>query len=201
MKATDFDLSEGLAFDPETGITTFEHNRMVVFNAEAIGLLRQELMNEVGPERTRRLLLQFGYQSGHADLHQLKVAYDFDTEQDLLSAGPVIHTYEGIVKAEPTELRYDRETGEFHFTGVWHNSYEAEQHLAYNEPADEPVCWTLAGYASGYATAFFGSPLLAMEPVCVGQGDDHCEWLLQPPSEWDGRAEPYLDALEQFYER
>ncbi len=130
----------------------------------------------------------------------MKLACEFDTEMDLLASGPVIHTWEGIVKATPTEIRYDRATGEFYFTGVWTNSYEAEQHLTFNSEWDAPVCWTLTGYATGWCTAFFGSPLLAMEPVCVGKGDATCGWLIQPPSAWGDEAKPFLEAVKPFWQ-
>jgi hypothetical protein len=84
-------------------------------------------------------------------------------------------------------------------TGIWSNSYEAEQHLTFNEISDQPVCWSLMGYASGYATAFFGSPVIAIEPVCVGKGDDHCEWKLQHLSAWGEEAKPYMEALRPFW--
>jgi len=131
----------------------------------------------------------------------MKVNYAFDTEIDLLASGPVIHTWEGVVQASPLDIRFDRSTREFYFTGVWSNSYEAEQHLSFNEPFTEPVCWSLMGYASGWCTAFFGSPLVAIEPVCVGKGDDHCEWLIQPPAAWGNQAEVYLAAYQPFFER
>jgi hypothetical protein len=78
------------------------------------------------------------------------------------------------------EIRFDRARGEFYFSGVWTNSYEAEQHPSFNPPATEPVCWSLVGHASGWCTAFFPSPVIAIEPLCVGKGDSHCEWLIQP---------------------
>ncbi len=201
MKATDFDLSKHINFSPETGITTFKDSRLVIFDANAVGLLRQSLVEELGVEKARKIFLEFGYQNGYADFMQMKINYEFDTEMDLLASGPVIHTWEGIVQATPTENRYDRDTGEFFFTGVWSNSYEAEQYLSYNVEADEPVCWSLMGYASGWATAFFGSPLITIEPVCVGKGDDHCEWKIQPPEVWGDEAKPYLEAYGRFFER
>ena len=71
----------------------------------------------------------------------------------------------------------------------------AEQYLTFNHPADQPVCWSLMGYASGWSTAFFGSPLIAIEPVCMGKGDDHCEWKIQSPEDWGDEARPYIEAL------
>ena len=89
----------------------------------------------------------------------------------------------------------------FYFSGIWTNSYEAEQHLSYNPLTTEPVCWSLVGYASGWSTAFFGLPLIAIEPFCVGKGDDHCEFIIQTPEAWGTVAEPYLAAYQQFYQR
>ncbi len=196
MKATDFDLSKDLQFNLVTGITTFRDTRLVLFDANAIGLLRQNLSDALGWDKARDIFLRFGYQHGYSDFMQMKLNYQFDTEMDLLASGPVIHTWEGIVQATPKEIHFNRAAGEFYFTGVWTNSYEAEQYLSFNEPAPEPVCWSLMGYASGWCTAFFGAPILAIEPVCVGKGDDHCEWLLKPFAEWGAEAKPYIQALQ-----
>jgi len=198
MKATDFDLSKDLKLDPSTGIATFRASRLVVLDAGALGLLRQDLVEALGLERARRLFLRFGYQHGYSDFMQMKLAFEFDSEMDLLASGPVIHSWEGIVQATPKEIRFDRTKKDFYFTGVWSNSYEAEQYLTFNHPATEPVCWSLMGYASGWCTAFFGSPLVAVEPVCTGKGDDHCEWLIQPPEAWDDTAAVYIEALSDL---
>ncbi len=196
MKATDFNLEKDIRFDVESGLTSFKDTRLLIFDANAIGLLREDLIKELGMEKARAFFLRFGYQNGFSDFMQMKINYTFDSEMDLLASGPVIHTWEGIVHARPTEIRYDRETGEFFFTGVWTNSYEADQHLSFHEESDQPVCWSLIGYASGWCTAFFGKPLLALEPVCIGKGDDHCEWKIQPPEVWGDEAKPYLEALK-----
>jgi hypothetical protein len=198
MKATDFDLSRDLRFDPGTGITAFKSSRLILFDADAIGLLRQQIVEAMGVEKARELFLQFGYQHGYADHMQMRMNYTFDSEMDLLASGPVIHSWEGIVQATPREIRFDRETGDFYFTGVWTNSYEAQQHLGFHDVSPTPVCWSLMGYASGWCTAFFGRPLLAIEPVCVGMGHTRCEWLIKPPHEFGDEAAPYVKALNCF---
>ncbi len=144
-------------------------------------------------------MLQLGYQNGFSDFMQMKLNYSFDSELELLTSGPVIHTWEGIVQATPKEIRFDRAKGEFYFSGIWRNSYEAEQHLSFYHEASEPVCWTLMGYASGWSTGFFGSPLVAIEPVCRGMGQDHCEWEIQPPEVWGDAARVYLEAYQEFF--
>ncbi len=198
MKASDFNLQKDLIFDVAKGITSFHDARLAIFDVNAIGLLRHSIIEAVGIKKARTLFLEFGYQNGYADFMQMKMNYTFDTELDLLASGPVIHTWEGIVQATPRELHYDRQTGEFFFTGMWSNSYEAQQHLCYYENSTEPVCWSLMGYASGWSTAFFGSPLIAIEPVCIGKGDDHCEWKIQPPDKWGAEAQLYIEAYKTF---
>jgi hypothetical protein len=198
MKATDFNLAKDLKFNLETGLTTFKSNRLVILDTNAMGLLGQKLLENLGWDKAREVFLKFGYQNGYADFLQMKLAYTFDSEMDLLASGPVIHTWEGHGAATPSECRFDRSTGEFFFTGVSANSYEAEQFLCFNAPAAEPVCWSLVGYASGWCTAFFGKRLLALEPRCVGKGDDHCEWKIQPESAWGKEAAPYVEAYKEF---
>jgi rsbT co-antagonist protein RsbR len=196
MKATDFDLSKDLKLDPSSGMALFRNSRLVIMDAAALGLLRQNLVEALGPEQARAFFLRFGYSHGFNDFMEMKKRYTFDSEMDLLASGPVIHSWEGIVSARPKEIRFDRKTGEFYFTGTWVNSYEAEQYLTFNPPASEPVCWSLTGYASGWCTAFFERPLLAMEPECAGRGDENCGWLIQPPSAWGDAAKGVLTALK-----
>jgi predicted hydrocarbon binding protein len=200
MEAKDFDLEGDLEYGAMDGVNVFKNNRMLTFNADAVGLLRQQLIDAVGTESARELLLQFGFQSGYADFLQMKTSYDFDTEGDLLEVGPAMHTQEGIVAVEPLEMDYDRESGDFYFQGLWHNSYEAEQHIVHNGEADHPVCWSLMGYGSAWCSGFMGEPVLELESRCVGMGDDVCEWVIKPIDEWGEEADPYLDALSEFFE-
>ncbi|MBI2420389.1 MAG: XylR N-terminal domain-containing protein [Ignavibacteriales bacterium] len=203
MKATDFNLEAELKFDPSMGITSFKDTRLVILDANALGLLRQSLVEKLGIEDAREIFLKFGFEHGYSDFLQMKAAFgdQFDSDMDMLASGPVIHTWEGLVHAAPTAIKYDRETGEFFFTGIWSNSYEAQQYLAFNHDATEPVCWSLMGYASGWCTAFFGHPLLAIEPVCVGKGDEHCEWKIQSPEAWGDEAKVYMKALQPLYDK
>jgi hypothetical protein len=198
MKASDFDLSKDLKFDLTSGVTSFKSSRLVIMDAGAMGLLRQKLLDTLGEDKARELLLTFGYQNGFSDFMQMKLAYRFDSELDLLASGPAIHTWEGIVHATPIEARVSRQEGDFYFPCVWKNSYEAEQHLCFNQTAKQPVCWTLMGYASGWCTAFMGKRMLAIETKCVGMGDPHCEVMIQPEPVWGKEAQAYKDAYREF---
>jgi hypothetical protein len=199
MKAADFDLSKDLRFDMQTGVTSFKSSRLIILDANAMGLLRQKLLDELGADKARELFLKFGYQNGYSDFMQMKLAYKFDSEMDLLASGPVMHAWEGIVHATPKEARIDRKRGEFYFPCVWKNSYEAEQHLCFNKASTLPVCWTLMGYASGWSSAFLGKPVLAIESMCAGKGDPHCEVMIQPETVWGKEAAPYTAAYKEFH--
>jgi len=80
-------------------------------------------------------------------------------------------------------------------------TFAVRQFLSFNPPASEPVCWSLTGYSSGWCTAFFERPLLAMEPECAGRGDANCGWLIQPPAMWGEVAKPHLEALRPLMRR
>lgn len=197
MKLDDINLAEMLTFTPDRGQLHLGDDRMLIFRQDSIATLRQLLYDQVGGPLARSILSRFGYQCGRGDYETLQRAYDWDTEQDRFGAGPAMHTWEGIVHVEPTMLEFDREAGHFHMTGIWRNSYEAEIHLEQFGRSEAPVCHSLTGYASGWCSAFFGEPLVAIETKCMGCGDKRCEFEIRPPHKWGERAQPWIKALEQ----
>ena len=56
----------------------------------------------------------------------------------------------------------------------WHDSYEAEQHVHHYGKSAAPVCWSLVGYSSGFASACLGKEIYFRETSCAGQGERHC---------------------------
>jgi transcriptional regulator with PAS, ATPase and Fis domain len=80
---------------------------------------------------------------------------------------------------------------------VWRESYEAEQHALHVGPADEPVCWTLAGIASGYLSFANGREVYCVEDRCRGKGDPACHLVGRFREEWGAAIEPHL----AFYDK
>jgi anti-anti-sigma regulatory factor len=195
VKANEFNLAAALKFEPEAGRLMLDKNRMLIFRQEALGTLRKLLGEQLGDKLSRALLTQFGYRCGSEDHRTLSKIYKWDSEVDQLASGPVIHTWEGLVKADPTLIEFDRPTGHFHMKGTWTNSYEAELHLAENGLSDHPVCHTLTGYASGWVSSFWGKPMVAIEPKCRGKGDAICEFEIKPADKWGPEAETWAAAL------
>ena len=195
MKLADFELRSMLSFKPEEGRILLGADRMLLFRQEAFLILRKLMFEQLGDRLARALLAQFGYRCGLGDFANLNQIYHFDSEMDQMASGPLMHSWEGIVLAEPTLIEFDRPTGHFHMKGVWKNSYEAEIHLKEFGKENEPVCHSLAGYASGWSTAFFGSDLLAVETQCTAKGDECCAFEIRPPGAWGPEADPWREAL------
>lgn len=195
MRATDIDLRALLKFEPEKGQLLLGEERFLLFRQEAFGSLRKLLFEQLGSDLATSLLAQFGFRSGTGDYESLISRHEWDNDVDRLAAGPTMHCWEGIVRAVPDKLSYDRNTGDFDMSGTWYSSYEAELHLSLFGPSQTAVCHTLTGYASGWATAFFGSPLLAIEPTCVAKGDATCSFQIRPPDQFGPEADRWKQAL------
>ena len=73
----------------------------------------------------------------------------------------------------------------------WRNSWEADSHLQLFGIGEDPACWSIVGYASGYVTQFFNRPVIFKETACVACGDAHCHIVGKPLADWGD--DPYLN--------
>ncbi len=183
------DLAEVLDFRPDRGIIRLHEQRVVILSAAAMGLLRKELIDSLGLETARRLMLRFGYADGYHDAVSLRDRSRWASPLEALRAGAVLHRLEGIVRADILKIEHDATTGRFEEEAVWHDSYVAEQHLHHYGKSDAPVCWSLAGYASGYASACLEQEIYFRETECLGQGAPKCSVVGRDAASWG-------DALE-----
>ena len=53
--------------------------------------------------------------------------------------------------------------------------------------ADEPVCWSLCGFASGYLSYANGREIYCLEETCVGKGDAVCRVVARDAATWGER--------------
>ncbi|HKP85963.1 MAG TPA: XylR N-terminal domain-containing protein, partial [Blastocatellia bacterium] len=171
VKPDELKLFELLQINEEAGTIHFKNRRVLIFDADAMGMLRKELIESLGVERAFKILARFGYARGYRDALTSKELFDWNTPEDWWRAGARLHALEGIVGVTPVLFELNKEAGVFHAETIWTNSYEAEQHLKHIGRSDTPVCWTLIGYASGYSTAAIGSNVFYFETECVGKGD------------------------------
>ncbi len=111
----------------------------------------------------------------------MRAQFPWESEREWKIAGGRLHTLQGLVRVEPVQRR---RTSQPFAEAVWHESYEAEQHLLHFGRADEPVCWTLTGFASGYLSYCNGKEIICVEERCVGKGDATCHMVGKPREEW-----------------
>ena len=186
-------LAELVDFRPDQGIIRLHEQRVVLVSAAAMGLLRKELIDTLGIDTARRLFLRFGYADGYHDAVSLRDRSKWSDPLDGLHAGIVLHRLEGIVRAEILSLEHDRTSGRFLEEVTWHDSYVAEQHVHHYGKTDTPVCWSLVGYASGYASACLGREIFFRESECLAQGATMCKVLGKDADSW-GDELPVLRA-------
>jgi DNA-binding NtrC family response regulator len=183
MRATDLDLRELLEFDPKGGVIRFAGERAVLFNTVALGLLRRELVESLGLVTARGILTRFGYAHGWRTAESLRQQFEWDSEHEWQLAGGRVHQLQGFLIYEPAPRGAD--TPKAFAQSVWRESYEAQEHLAHLGPSSEPVCWTLAGFASGYLSCVAGRRILCFEEKCVAQGHAYCLMVGRPEEEWE----------------
>jgi DNA-binding NtrC family response regulator len=186
-------LAELVDFRSDQGIIRLHEQRVVLLSAAAMGLLRKELIETLGSDTARRVFLRFGYADGYHDAVSLRDRSKWTTPLEGLRAGSVLHRLEGIVRAEIVTMDHDDKTGRFHEDVLWHDSYVAEQHLHHYGKTSVPVCWSLVGYASGYASACVGREIYFREIECLAQGAAKCTVVGKDADSW-GEELPALRA-------
>ena len=180
----DLDLRRLIRFSPDDGSIWLSEIRMLLLHAASLGGMREEMINSVGREFTRRVFTRTGFASGKRDAELArKIRGDLSIE-DAFATGPQMHALEGGVQVIPVHGHMDVAKGEFHGEFIWRNSWEAEAHVNAFGPQQEAVCWSLIGYASGYTSAFMGRFILFKETKCIGCCDDECRIVGRPAEEW-----------------
>lgn len=170
---------------------------MIKIPSSAFGALRRELIDTLGIERAKGFLLRYGWNCGVSDALQAKEK-KWENPKDLILEGPKQHTLNGHAQVEVISCEVDIEKGTLHFEGNWHNSNEAIEHIRLFGHSEEPVCHSLAGYASGCLSIIMGKKVIAKETQCAAMGHKHCHWICKTVEEWNG--DPEVEKERQFYE-
>ncbi|MGE7686770.1 XylR N-terminal domain-containing protein [Peribacillus simplex] len=206
MKANQLLLQNLIDINPRTGVIKLHDKRMALISVEALGILRNDLINTLGKERAKGFLMRYGWACGKRAAESLKENYEWGSTKELMLSGTAMHTFEGIVTVEPDILEINGD--HLYFTGYWKNSFEVTNHLVGNKIGPEATCWTLIGYASGYLTSAFGKEVVAYEKYCHGKGDQECYFVAQTVAHCDEEnlkdlryymAESLQSVLEDVY--
>jgi DNA-binding NtrC family response regulator len=193
MRASDLDLRELLQFKPEGGVIRFGNERTLLFDAVALGILRKELVSLLGNAGARGVLTRFGYAHGWRTAETMKAAFPWDDDGEWKRAGGRLHSLQGFLVMDRSSAASNAATGSRPFAeSYWHESYEAEQHLLHLGQAEEFVCWTLCGFASGYLSCCNGREIYCIEDRCRGKGDAVCHLVGQSREDWGDAIDEHL---------
>lgn len=184
------DLSARLRFSPHEGQVWLDDQRVVVFNLEVLKALRRELIETLGPRKSREILFRMGHAAGTREAQIARKVREDQPQIDAFLVGPQLHALRGEVFVEPVVIEADVEAGRYYSELIWRNSSEADAHVACFGGSSEPVCWMQLGYASAYTSAIMERPILFRETECIACGDPNCRIVGKPIEEWPDEADP-----------
>lgn len=179
------DLQASFVFDPANADIRLGSRRMLLVDDLGLGLMRRELIQALGFDRARRVFSRIGYGIGVTDAQFAQELRNTGDLTDVYRAGPQLHALKGAVRVDELVFEADFETGKFYGEYLWHNSAECQSHLHEHGIGLHPAGWQQVGYASGYASTFFGKPMVFRETECIAMGHDRCFLIGKPAEEWD----------------
>ncbi|HBN9860450.1 TPA: sigma-54-dependent Fis family transcriptional regulator [Pseudomonas aeruginosa] len=189
LQYADFkDLISLIHFQSTKGKIWLGQQRMLLLQVSAMANFRREMISTLGIERAKGFFLRMGFQSGLKDAELAWKLRPNASEYDMFLAGPQLHSLKGLVKVRPTEVDIDKECGRFYVEMEWIDSFEVEICQTELGQMQDPVCWTLLGYACAYSSAFMGREIIFKEVSCRGCGGDKCRVIGKPAEEWDDVA-------------
>ena len=189
-----YDLRSRLRFEPKQGLIWLGEYKMQLLHARALGALRKELIESLGTERARGLLVRMGFASGQQDALLVRKMVGDGNPKDAFLLGPEMHMLEGAVKTRILRSDIDIAKGRFEGEFAWEHSVEADGHVQHFGVGTDPVCWIQIGYASGYVSAFMNRFVVFRETECIGCGRAECRIVGKLAEQWNDPA--YLAYFE-----
>ena len=93
--------------------------RMVSIPAAAIGLLKNELLETIGLERTKGFLLRHGWHTGAYDAEKVK-ELTWEDPREMLLAGPKMHTLHGYAEeVQNVKAEANFKNGSIYHEAIW----------------------------------------------------------------------------------
>jgi transcriptional regulator with PAS, ATPase and Fis domain/predicted hydrocarbon binding protein len=197
VKAEELRLDELVRFGE--GLVDLHGRRLAVYDSHAVGQFRRDLIEMIGWDDARRIVTRMGYFWGQDDAAAMKRLFHWDSVEEWIKAGPRLRRIWGIGAIEPISLGLDESSGRFSAEFTCQDSIEADEHLAELGSSDKPCCWSLMGYASGYASYCVGKSVYFVEQECRAKGDKRCLAMGMDIDSWGpeiAKDLPYFHAAD-----
>ncbi len=167
-------LAAALHPDPKSGILRLSDQPCLILRPEVIVSIHKQLEQTLGGS-AKGILYLAGERSSDAGLKFLGALTSGVSVPLTLEGAKRIIDASALTGWGRTEIvHFDPERGRL--TVARHNSAIAK---AYG-PSKKPVCHFLAGWMAGIGRLLVGKELLCEEISCLAQGQDRCEFELQP---------------------
>lgn len=197
----------------QDGVITLDGERIVLTSSAIFGTLRKDLTENLGTKRMKGFLMRYGWNLGAADAKKA-LEKPYASIEEALRQGVQFHMLKGYTNAKTISFEMEQAPDgiveSIHVTGMWQNSYEAEEYLRMFGETDEPICYTLTGYASGFYSTICKREIIFKEITCRAAGDPECRYVGRPVEEWAGEVEEerrqyennaIIKELEETYEQ
>ncbi|HDZ89496.1 MAG: hypothetical protein DRG82_14890 [Deltaproteobacteria bacterium] len=185
--------------NPEQGLVSFSGERYILVRAASMSKeffdMVTSLYGDRGIDEARGvafgLLFDIAHSIGKADAKSFAAKMGVIDPIERLSAGPIhfAHTGWAFVKILPES----NPTPDQNYCLIYDHpfSFEANAWIESGEKSDFAVCIMNAGYSSGWCEESFGIPLVAVEMECRAKGDEHCRFIMAPPSAIESQIARY----------
>lgn len=179
-----FNIKDKLHFNYEKCQIKLGQNKMLLLHTDSFASLQKELFNSMEREKAQGILLRMGFNSGQLDADMVLNLGTPIGSFDVFDLGPALHGLEGMVHSNIINYDIDWEKGSFYGQVELTRSVEAEAYTLRDEISEEPVCWSIVGYASGYTSRYFKRFIVFKEIECRARGDKRCLLEAKPVEAW-----------------
>ncbi len=198
LKAQDYvkRYFEDNAANPEHGTIEISGERYILVRAASMSTeffdlvtsLYQDRGHEEAQKVAKSFLFDIAHALGKADAREFHSKMDVTNPIEKLSAGPIHFAYAGWAFVDILPESHPSPDDNYFLIYDHPFAFEADSWLRHQRKTDFPVCVMNAGYSSGWCEESFGIPLVAVEVECRAAGDEHCRFIMAPPS----RIEQYI---------
>ena len=168
---------------PEEGKLSLAGRLGVFEDVETLAVLRRQMLQSLGFERTRALCFRAGFEQGRREAARHYQAFDQNMRLSL-QAGPVFFQLQGRGVVESLHFEFDLDERTLYRELLIHNSVEAAAHRIAMDTMEGPACWHTAGYFSGHTSEIIGRRVLTLQTECESRGDGRCHFIARLDPEW-----------------
>lgn len=185
--------------NPEKGTIDIHDERYILVRAASMSKGFFETIyahyQDQGRENARKVAAGFLYDLAHslgkADARSFHSKMKVTDPIEKLSAGPIHFAHTGWAFVKILEDSNPTPDEQYYLLYEHPFSFEADVWMKEGKVTDFPVCIMNCGYSSGWCEESFGIPLVAVELECRARGDEHCRFIMAPPSKIESYVKKY----------